>query len=310
MKIGAVFPQLEIGKDMAVIREFGERVDALGYDHIVAYDHVVGVDRDREGGWGGYYDRDDQFHEPLTLFAYLANCTDSVEFVTGVLVLPQRQTTLVAKQAAEIDVLSGGRVRLGASVGWNPLEYVSLGMTFEERGRRLTEQIRVLRDLWTNEVVRFDGEFDDHVLRDVGLNPLPAQRPLPIWLGGMSEVAMRRAAHEADGWFPRFDPGPEAEAKLSKFDEYLSEAGRDRGAVGIQNVLRPAGPDPEEGTSRTGTHAGIDVEAWVQRAIEYRDLDTDYLCVETMGCELAPDEHATELARLRDGFQDAGLSLS
>src|SRR6476469_7227903 len=160
MRVGVVFPQTELGGDAGAVRAYGQRVEELGFTHILAYDHVVGADPDVHTGWGGPYDVHTTFHEPLVMFGFLAALTRSVELVTGVIILPQRQTALVAKQAAEVDLLSGGRLRLGIGIGWNAVEYEALGEDFGNRGKRSAEQVELLRRLWTEQTVTFDGEFD------------------------------------------------------------------------------------------------------------------------------------------------------
>ena len=159
MKIGVVFPQTEIGNDPVIIRDFAQAVEGMGFNHLLVYDHVLGADRDRPGGFEGPYDKDTAFHEPFVLFGYLAGMTQTIELVTGVIILPQRQVALVAKQAAEVAVLSGGRLRLGIGVGWNAVEYEALGESFSNRGQREEEQVQVLRALWENETIDFEGRW-------------------------------------------------------------------------------------------------------------------------------------------------------
>jgi len=198
MRVGALFPTQEIGTDPVVIRDFAQAVEDLGFDHLVGYDHVLGAVREpRDRPLTGPYDERDPFHEPFVLFGYLAAVTSRLEFATGILVLPQRQTALVAKQAAELSLLSSGRVRLGVGTGWNHVEYASLGTEFDTRGRMLSEQIPLLKRLWTEPVVDYTGTF--HRVDRAGLLPLPAA-PIPIWCGGSSAPALRRAAQVADGF--------------------------------------------------------------------------------------------------------------
>src|ERR1700716_247210 len=178
MQIGVVFPQSEIGADVDGVRAYGLAVEELGFTHVMAYDHVVGADPEVHQGWNGPYDVHTTFHEPMVMFGYLAAVT-SLELVTSIIILPQRQTVLAAKQAAEVDLLSGGRFRFGVGLGWNPVEYEALGQPFDKRGRRLSEQIGLLRALWTSPSVTFVGEFDQ--VTGAGLAPLPVQRPIPIW---------------------------------------------------------------------------------------------------------------------------------
>jgi probable F420-dependent oxidoreductase len=196
VKIGVVFPQTEIGRDPAVIRDYAQAVEAMGYTHILAFDSVVGANPDRPGGWTSQYDYRHAFHEPFVLFGFLAGVTRSIELVTGVVILPQRQTALVAKQAAEVDVLSGGRLRLGIGVGWNPVEFEALGEHIENRGKRVEEQLEVMRLLWTRELVTYQGQW--HRVPDAGIRPLPVQQPIPVWMGGEAEAVLRRAARLAD----------------------------------------------------------------------------------------------------------------
>src|SRR6185503_11240568 len=186
--------------DPGALRAYAQHADGLGYTHLLAYDHVLGADPEVHPGWSGPYDLHTTFHEPFVLFGYLA-AVSSLELVTGILVLPQRQTALVAKQAAEIDLLTGGRFRLGVGLGWNYVEFEALGEEFANRGRRSEEQIEVLRRLWTEPVVDFEGQW--HRIPAAGINPLPVQRPIPIWIGGSAEAAVRRTARIADGFFPQ-----------------------------------------------------------------------------------------------------------
>ncbi|HET9000994.1 MAG TPA: LLM class F420-dependent oxidoreductase [bacterium] len=180
MRVGVIFPQTEIGADPRVVADFARAAEETGYQYLVAYDHVLGV-VPRAEGWIGYTHRD-MFHEPFVLFGYLAAITHRLELVSGILVLPQRQTAVVAKQAAEVDLLSGGRLRLGVGVGWNEAEFEAVGEDFRTRGARIEEQVAVLRALWTQDVVTFHGRW--HRIVQAGINPLPVQRPIPIWMGG------------------------------------------------------------------------------------------------------------------------------
>src|ERR671919_2562919 len=233
VKVGAIFPQTEISTDLGAIRAFVEAVEAFGYDNIFIADHVLGADPQfHQHPSLGRYSYKSVVHEALTLMAYLAAITSRITLSTGILILPQRQTALVAKQAAEIDVLSGGRMRLGIGVGWNEVEYEALGEDFHNRGRRCEEQIAVLRALWMQDVVDFKGQW--HQINHAGLNPLPVQRPIPIWIGaGRSArpippaAALRRIGRLADGWFPMFSPGEEGRNAIARMRGYATEAGRD-----------------------------------------------------------------------------------
>jgi probable F420-dependent oxidoreductase len=243
MDIGVVFPQTELGNDRGAVRAIGEAVAGLGFAHLAAYDHVLGADTSVHGDLGGPYTIDDPFREPLTMFAYLAGITD-LSFATSILIGPQRQTALLAKQAAEVDILSGGRFRLGLGVGWNKVEYDVLGMPFAQRGAVLEEQIAVLRALWTQPNVTFDGQF--HHIRAAGIAPLPVQRPIPIWIGAHSPAALRRVGRLADGWFPQFRPRGGLEEALEIIYEEASEAGRDLSGFQFEGRVDYSVRDPEK----------------------------------------------------------------
>jgi probable F420-dependent oxidoreductase len=226
-----VFPQTEIGGDVGAVRSYAQRVEALGFTHILAYDHVVGADPAVHQGWSGPYDITTTFHEPLVLFGYLAALT-SIELVPGIIILPQRQTVLVAKQAAEVDLLTGGRFRLGVGLGWNAVEYEALGKEFANRGTRIGEQVTLLRRLWTETTVTFPGEYEQ--VTGAGLAPRPVQRPIPIWFGAQSAPAYRRVGRLADGWFPQVAPGPRLDEARAIVDAAAREAGRDPSALGME----------------------------------------------------------------------------
>ncbi|MBX6771510.1 MAG: LLM class F420-dependent oxidoreductase [Chloroflexi bacterium] len=285
MKIGVVFPQTEIGSDPAGVREYAQAVEDLGFTHIVAYDHVLGASPEGRDFPMAYTDAS-MFHEVMTLFAYLAGLTRRIELVTGVVILPQRQTALVAKQAAEIDVLSGGRFRLGVGLGWNPVEYEALNENFHNRGRRIAEQVRVLRLLWTQPLVEFHGTW--HHIDRAGLNPLPIQRPIPVWFGGMAEPALKRLARIADGWMPNRKP-PEGWAPIvARVREYVREAGRDVAAFGIEARLNTANATPEQ---------------WRAEAEEWRALGATHLDINTMGAGLSgPTAHIERLRAVKEAL--------
>jgi probable F420-dependent oxidoreductase len=284
MNIGVVFPQVEIGQDPAAIRDYAQAVEAMGYTHILAFDHVLGANPERPGGWKGPYTYRHPFHEPFVLFGFLAGVTRRVELVTGILILPQRQTALVAKQAAAVDVLSRGRLRLGVGVGWNPVEFEALGEDFTNRGKRIEEQIDLMRALWTKELVTFQGQW--HRVPDAGINPLPVQRPIPVWMGGESEVVVRRAARLADGWMPHFRPGPDAQAIVDRLHGLIKEAGRDPGKFGIEGRMTLAQVPPEQRTK--------EIAEW--RAMR----GITHLCIYTVGLGLTtPDEHVRTLERFK-----------
>lgn len=262
MQIGVTFPQTEIGADPAAVRAYVQAVEGLGYKHVVAYDHVLGADPGNRPGWVGYTQKH-LFHEPFVLFGYLAALTE-MELVTAVIILPQRQTALVAKQAAEVDVLSGGRMRLGVGVGWNPVEFEALGRDFHTRGRMIEEQVEVLRLLWRQEVVSYHGRF--HTIVEAGLNPLPTRRSIPLWMGGVSESALKRIARLADGWFPQGPPDEDMRATLTQLRAWTAEAGRDPAALGIEARISVASGEPGEWVRQT--------EAWQALGATHASLNT------------------------------------
>ena len=287
MKIGVVFPQTEIGQDPAAIRDYAQAVESMGSTHLLAFDTVVGANPDRPGGWDSPYTYRHAFHEPFALFAFCAAVTRRIELVTGVLILPQRQTTLVAKQAAEVDVLSGGRLRLGIGVGWNPVEFEALGENIHTRGKRIEEQLEVMRLLWTRELVAYEGQW--HRVPDAGIKPLPVQQPIPVWMGGESEVVLRRAARLADGWITlqTFRPGPAAQHTVDRLHGLVREAGRDPATFGIEGRVALAQVPPQERAK--------EMAAW--RAMR----GITHLCVNTMGLGLpSPEEHVRTLERFKN----------
>lgn len=232
MKIGIVFPQIEFGNDTAAIRDYAHTAEDLGYTHILAYDHILGANPNRSEPWQGPYTFKDPFHEPFLLFSYMAALTQAIEFVTGILILPQRETTLVAKQAAELDILSNGRFRLGIGNGWNKVEYIAQNQDFHIRGKRIEEQVEVLRQLWQNELITYKGQW--HHIPDAGIKPLPVQQPIPIWFGGHADAVLRRLSRIGDGWFPNYKTAASAQPSLDKLDSYLAENGRSRSDIGIE----------------------------------------------------------------------------
>ncbi len=244
MKFGAVLAPEEIGIDAGVTRAYAQAVEGMGFSYIDVLDHVLGADVTNRPDWTGAYTSKDIFHEPMVTLGFLAGVTTTIEMFTGVLVLSQRQTALVAKQLAEVDVLSGGRLRVGVGVGWNEVEYEALGSDFKTRGRRLTEQFAVLRELWTKESVTFHGQWHD--ISEAGINPLPVQRPIPLWMGGSSEAALRRAGTLADGWVPTFFPLDTGAAVLEKLLSYVAESGRDPKTFPFEARQRVTEGTPEE----------------------------------------------------------------
>ena len=276
MRIGVVFPHSTIEPDFNAIKVYAHAVEELGFDHILSYDHVIGANRASRPDWRGIYDLDSIFHEPMTLLSFIAGITSRIGLATGIMILPQRQTVLAAKQAATLDLLSNGRLRLGVGVGWNQVEYEALGMDFACRGKFFDEQIDVLRALWTQRSVTFGTPM--HKITDAGIYPLPVQRPIPIWLGGgpiriaggavrevvsnpNMEKVMRRIARKADGWLPTFDPDDAAFEMLEVFRDYCREYGRDPRAIGIEALLIP--------------YQGKD---WAQHTRAWQKLGATHMC--------------------------------
>jgi probable F420-dependent oxidoreductase len=285
MRIGVVFPQTEIGNDPLVIRDYAQAAEQLGYDHVLVFDHVLGAHPDRfEGRFRPPYTHETPFHEPFVLFGYLAGLTTRLELTTGIIILPQRQTALVAKQASAVDVLTGGRLRLGVGIGWNHVEYEALNENFRNRGRRVEEQIALLRELWTKELVDFDGKY--HTVHRAGLRPMPVQRPIPVWMGGMAEQAVQRAARIADGWFPQFQPGPQASEAIERLHGYLREAGREPGDFGIEGRISMFNTPPDQW--------GAALEGW-------RGLGASHVSFNTMNAKLdSPQGHIDAMRRFKE----------
>ena len=285
MKLGVVFPQTEIGVDPIVIRDYAQAAEQIGYEHVLVFDHVLGADPVRfEGKFRPPYTHQTLFHEPFVLFGYLAAVTTKLELATGIIILPQRQTALVAKQAAEVDVLSGGRMRLGVGIGWNHVEYEALGENFRNRGRRIEEQIALLRRLWTEELLDFDGKYER--VNQASINPLPIQRPIPIWMGGTADAVLRRVARLADGWFPQFRPGPQASETIEQLRGYIREAGRRVEDVGIEGRISLFNT-PEDQWS-------VALQGW-------RDLGATHVSFNTMNAGLAsPHAHVDAIRRFHE----------
>jgi probable F420-dependent oxidoreductase len=267
MKIGVVFPQTEFPPDPIAVRDYAQAVEGLGFEHLHAYDHVLGANPERPGGWNGPYTHQHPFFEPFVLFSYLAGLTHKIEFDTGILILPQRQTALVAKQAATLDVLSGGRTRLGVGNGWNAVEYTALDEDFHTRGRRMEEQVALLRLLWTQPLVNFQGRW--HNIPDAGINPLPVQRPIPIWFGGTDDRVIIRMARIGDGWMLNIRSFEQVQAGLKRLDEYLDEFKRDKASFGIDLRLNMSLVEPAD---------------WTSFIDSCKSLGATHLTVNTMGC--------------------------
>ena len=284
MPLGAFLPTRAFAQDPTAIRDWAHAVEELGYDYIDVPDHVLGVDRDLRSDFEGPYDINDGFHETFVTLGYLAAITTRVRLRSAVLILPQRQTALVAKQAAEVDVLSGGRFDLGVGVGWNTVEYEALNEDWKTRGARQTEQLEALIRLWTEDVVTFEGDF--HSLNGVGLNPRPVQRPIPLWFGGSADAMLRRAARYGTGWIPLGNPDETAIARLSTLIGYLEKEGRDPAAFGIECWIRTTRRDPD---------------TWVRAAQSWRGIGATDATLYTSGTEIT--SVADQIDALRD-FKD------
>jgi probable F420-dependent oxidoreductase len=278
VRYGVALSHPDIGNDPGFLKDFAQTLEGAGFDHLLAAEHVVGGHPDRARG-EKVHTADVPYHEPFVLFGFLGAVTQRLELVTSILILPQRQTVLVAKQAAELDLLTGGRLRLGVGVGRNWMEYEALNEDFTNRGRRMEEQVEVLRRLWRDELVTFDGTW--HHLDRIGLNPMPVQRPIPIWMGSfvgqVVEKVIRRIGRLADGWFPQMSPS-ELAPVLERVRGYAIDAGRDPSDIGIEcGIAIKAGDDPER---------------WIERAEAYRALGATHLRAMTAGGGFTtPQEH-------------------
>ena len=298
MQIGAIFPQTEIGSDPGAIREYAQAAEELGYSHLFIADHVLGADPSHHSHVvDSYYTHHSIIHESFTLMGYLAGITRRIGLASGILILPQRATVLVAKQAAAVDLLSRGRLRLGIGVGWNHVEYEALNRNFHDRGRRSEEQIALLRALWTQEVVNFEGRW--HKVTHAGINPLPVQRPIPVWLGAGSsasplppEPVLRRIAAVSDGWFPNFEPEEPGRQAIATLREYVRAAGREPSAVGIEGRIRIDGKAPED---------------WVEEAKAWQALDASGITVEARRGGLSGvAAHVAAIVRFREALDGLG----
>ena len=289
MKFGLIYPQTEFGSDPGAIKEYAQAAEGLGYAFIGAFDHVLGANPDRPGGWSGVYTYENPFLEPFVLFSFMSAQTSQIGFCTSILILPQRQTALVAKQAATLDVLSGGRLRLGVGLGWNAVEYTALNEKFHNRGRRIEEQVTLLRQLWTRPLVTFSGER--HYIPDAGLNPLPVQRPIPIWFGGRADQVLRRAARMGDGWIPTYRSADEVKPHLDTLGRYLAENGRGWDEFGLEVRLPYGDGNPD-------TWKGL-IEDWQAAGATHCSLNT-------MSADLRSSQD--HLSAIRRFAEEIGLS--
>jgi len=280
MEIGAVFPHNEIGTDPQAIKDYAQGVEELGVTHLLIYDHVLGADRDRPGGFEGPYDKDVAFHEPFTTFAFIAAVTKKLDMITTVMILPQRQTVLVAKQAAELAILSNNRFKLGIGVGWNAVEYTGLNENFKNRGKRQEEQVELMRLLWESEVLEYKGDY--HHIDKASINPRPS-KSVPIWFGGGAPQLIERCADLGDGWIPLMGPNEAARKTLAAIKEKRESKGLDWDNFGVQAQAQ---------------YAGGDAERWNKHAEKWRNLGASHLAIATHNAE--PTNVDGHLGRIKE----------
>lgn len=276
-RLGVVFPQTRFFGGAEDIRAFATSIDQAGFHHILAYDHVLGASKKTRPDWRGAYSSEDPFQEVFVLFAFMAAIVPGMEFATGVLVLPQRQTALVAKQAATLDLLSGGNFRLGVGVGWNAVEYEALNEDFSNRGKRYDEQIALIRDLTSHEVIDFTGTW--HRVDHAGIQPLGIQRPLPIWIGANAEKPIRRAARVADGFFVNGTDIERCEASLAILRDELARQNRDEATYGIETRVSIVNDDPEQ---------------WKRDFAHWREANVSHVTLFTTQAQFDEFAHHTE----------------
>ena len=286
MEIGLVYPQTEFGNDISAIKDYTQTAEGLGFSHILAYDHVLGANPNRPQKLNGPYTYQDAFQSPLILFSFMAAITEKMRFATGIIILPQRQTALFAKQTATLDVLSNGRLRLGIGIGWNDVEYTALGQDFHTRGKRIEEQVGLLRQLWAQPLITFEGQWDK--IPDAGLNPLPIQRPIPIWFGGHAKPVLRRVASIGDGWMPNYRKAADAQSSLDLITRFAEEVGRTPDKIGLEARI----------------HYSHGAEAdWVRNMREWEKAGATHITFNTMNAGLdSPQKHIQAVLK----FAEAG----
>jgi probable F420-dependent oxidoreductase len=287
MEIGAVIPHNEIGTDPGAIRAYAQGAEELGVGHLLIYDHVLGANRDRPGGFKGPYDKDIAFHEPFVLFGFLAAVTERVDLVTAVLILPQRQAVLVAKQAAEVAVLSGDRFKLGIGVGWNTVEYDGLNEDFSTRGRRQEEQVDVMRRLWSEDSMSYGGEF--HRFEKASILPRPS-RPIPVLFGGSAPAVIDRCARLGDGWIPLGKPDEKSAARVADIRRIRRSHGLGMDGFEVQAQAQYAGGNPER---------------WRAHAAAWSELGATHLAIATHNAgETDVDGHLARIAEYQAALAD------
>ena len=299
MKIGVTFPQADIGTDPGAIRAFAQAAEDLGFDHITVYDHLLGADpQAKVPGWHHFYDYTDQFHEPMVLFGFLAAVTQRIELSTGIIIVTQRQTVLVAKQAAEVDVLTGGRLRLGIGIGGNESEHEALGEDFHNRGKRCEEQIEVMRALWTQDVVTFEGRW--HTIKGGGINPRPVQQPIPLWIGGHADAVLKRTARLADGWNTYLTPDENVEETIASLHRHARDAGRDPAEIGIEARVGLISTPVYKGRSYADLRSPEETAREVDR---WRQLGATHVTLNTMDAGLkTADAHIEAIRRFQEAL--------
>ena len=280
LQIGVVFPQIEFPSDPTAVRDYTQTAEELGYSHILAYDHILGANPDRPGGWKGPYTYQDPFLEPFVLFSFMAGMTKRIAFASGIIILPQRETAVVAKQAATLDVLSNGRFRLGVGIGWNKVEYVALNQDFHTRGKRIEEQIEVMQQLWHEELITYNGRW--HHIPDAGLNPLPLNKHVPLWFGGHADAVLQRAAKWGDGWFPNYRQPNQAKPEIEKLMGYAESNGRSPQEIGIEARITYGDGNPDQ---------------WHDLVAGWQAVGATHITLNTMSCGF--DTPAKHIAAIR-----------
>jgi len=293
MKIGLVFPQTEFGSNPIEIKDYAQTAEGLGFSHILAYDHVLGANPNRTEELNGPYTFLDSFLSPLLLFSYMSAITETIEFATGIIILPQRQTALFAKQAATLDQLCSGRLRLGIGIGWNKIEYQALNKDFHNRGRRIEEQVQILRLLWQKPLINFFGKWES--ILDAGLNPLPIQRPVPIWFGGHAKPVLERTGRIGDGWMPNYREAVQAKPSWDLIRETAEKNGRNNSKIGLEARIH----------YKTGTKSNHKGD-WIKIMQTWNDIGATHVSFNTMNFGL--DSPMKHIQAIKDIANSIGLS--
>ena len=289
MKLTAFYPSYDLGSEPAVLRDYAQAAEGAGYDRIAMGEHVLGADPDRPGGRRGPYTYEHEWPAPFPTLAYLATVTERVELMTSVVILPQRQAVLVAKQAAEVDLLSGGRFILGVGIGWNRVEYEALDENFHNRGRRMEEQVALMRALWSEPMISFEGRW--HRVTKAGINPLPPGRSIPIWMGGMAEPVIERTGRLADGWLPQYRDPADLAAGVERVHEAARAAGRDPEAIGIQ--------------CGAGIASADSAQQALERARQFEQAGATHLSASTMGAGFdSPQQHIDAIRAFAEAYRN------